>query len=902
MSTGDFSSQFELGPLEELLAAGSLLLTPNQRLARVIKVAWDRRQAGQGRKVWQPAAVKSLDAWLSERWQGAVARGACPARVRLSPQQAREIWLRVVAQDGERHSHYSLLQAGSAADLAGSARDSLLQARLDYSRGAVRSEFELDTDCSTFLRWLDTFDAQLASAQLATASDCLVALCEAGELPEEASVALVDFDTLTPLQEACLEKLAGTVSRLSTTRDEGDIRFRSFPDRPAELAAAANWAATTHRARPGKRLGIILRDMQGDRARLEYELRRAFDCLGEQYAALPVNFSTALRLDQVPVVRDALRMLACCQREMALSEVIGLLRSRFCVPEFAPDPGIPGLVAKLFSDGRELVELSRLRFHARDAGREENCDSAPLKTLFNILTALRTQRLHSLRQPPSSWAGSFSAALELWHWPGPGTLDSLEYQQVETWYQVLDDYSAMDCIAGDIGLDDALALLRRCCRARTAQPKTADSPVQVLGPLEAAGLQFEEIWMCGLEGSQWPEPPRPNPFIPLRLQRQYGMPHASSEQQWQYAASLWRQYRGGCSRLHASYARQLDNAPRLPSPFLDKTAMEACDGRVEPPAPWLNAQANATLRTIEDDMAPPVPDSQQSLRGGSGVLRDQAACPFRAYASQRLRVEALGKTRAGLSPQERGILLHTALQALWTSLGGSRQLAALDSQRRAGEIDSAVQAAIDGVPESQRMLVGTHCLQLEARRLGRVLDEWLELEAGRGEFVVEANEAPCEFALGGKQLTLRVDRVDRLADGSRIVVDYKSAKCRIRDWGGERPREPQLPLYSVATGASAIAFAQVRARECKFLGVGEHGGLAGIRDDLARALDDGNPELDWEGLQQQWRDSLGALLSEFVAGEARVDPQPQACDYCGLQSLCRIETQPMAEAEEGAGE
>ncbi len=889
MSRGEFSSQFELGALEAPLAEGSLLLTPNQRLARVIKAAWDRRQAGKGLSAWKPATVQSLDNWLAEAWRSAVARGELPGRLRLSSLQAREIWLRVIARDSESNSHYSLLQTGSAADLAAAARDSLLHARLDYRTAAMRSEFQLDTDCGTFLRWLDAFDDELARAGRVTAADCLSALTELSAACTGAGVILVDLEAPTPLERACLEVLAATVSSHSTASGQAETRYLSFPDRPAELAAVADWAASAQRERPAERLGIILRDMQGDRARLEYELRRAFDCLGDNYTALPVNFSTALRLDQVPVVRDALHMLGCCQREIPLASLCSLFRSRFCLPEFALDPSMPVLLGKLFADGREQVELSRLRFQLAGLAAAEGPDAAPLARLAQTLTSLRSRRLHALRQSPSAWADTFSGVLELWQWPGSGALDSLEYQQVESWYRLLDVYSGMDGISGEIDLDEALALLARCCRAQSSQPKTPDSPVQVLGPLEAAGLQFEQIWICGLEGSQWPEPPRPNPFVPQRLQRQHRMPHASSEQQWEYAESLWQQYLGGCRLLQASYARQLDNAPQLPSPFLQGEVIESDARRAALPLPWLKAVETASLEFFEDDMAPPVPANEQALPGGSGVLRDQAACPFRAYASRRLGVEALGEPRAGLSPQDRGNLLHAALQALWSALGGSRELAMLDRQQREQHIESAVRAAIDAVPESLRILVGMHCLQLESRRLETLLDEWLALETGRGEFTVEANEAPCQFTLAGKQLTLRVDRVDRLEDGSRIVVDYKSSKCRVMDWSGERPKEPQLPLYGIATGAGAIAFAQVRARECKFLGVGELGGLPGISDDLPKALGSEDPELDWEGVKSRWSDSLEQLMQEFIAGEARVDPQTSACDFCGLQSLCRVE-------------
>jgi hypothetical protein len=46
---------------------------------------------------------------------------------------------------------------------------------------------------------------------------------------------------------------------------------------------------------------------------------------------------------------------------------------------------------------------------------------------------------------------------------------------------------------------------------------------------------------------------------------------------------------------------------------------------------------------------------------------------------------------------------------------------------------------------------------------------------------------------------------------------------------------------------------------------------------------------DWEALQRYWRGNLERLAAEFVAGHAVVDPERDACRYCHLPMLCRID-------------
>ena len=877
---------FDLSRLQPLLEKGYLLLTPNQRLARRIKSEWDRLQIEAGQMVWQPVAVRALDHWLQESWELAVTAGAVVAQRPLSSLQEKELWSAVIAKDRQANGDYSLLQTSSAADLAMQARSNVLRAGIDMQQIAVKSEFSLDEDCSTFQRWLTSFESIIAANGQATAEDRWMQLVETPEHSERPHIVLVDFDDLPQLQRHCVEHLAATVQELASADDDADVVAHSYADRQQELAAVARWAAHEYQRNPGARLGILLADMNGDRAPLEYLLRREFNCLGDNYNALPVNFSTGITLDRAPVVRDALRMLGVCDETIAMKDLLALINTRFADSHEFDSDSVIKLLQRLFDDGVEQLDLGRVRFLSRSVkvGEEQGL------TLGDKLAACSEQRLLRIKQRPSDWVTSFGEVLDVWGWPGKGPLDSLEYQQLEAWYKMLEEYSGLDAIAEKVELGEALKLIRRCCQHRISQPQTADTGIQVLGPLEAAGLQFDRIWFCGLQGGRWPAASRPNPFIPMVLQRKHSMPHSSSEREWAYAATLMRQYRAGCTHLTATYARQLDGVPELPSPLLEGWPIEQIEATPALPGSWLEQAATARLETIDDTRAPAVSAQEKDkIRGGSGILQQQANCPFRAFASKRLFIEPLGEYHAGLTAADRGSILHDALYALWGDVQDSSRLSALDSQALEQGIAQAVSAAIDAVPDSLRLLVGMHCLDLEHRRLQKLLFEWIEVERARDAFKVVSREEPIEFQLGELSLNLRVDRVDELEDGSRIVIDYKSGRSSLADWLGARPSQPQLPLYGLAEGVNALAFAQVRTRDCRLLGLGSVEGLSGVQNDISKAVKRYSSSEDWGSLVAEWQQNLTRLAAEFLAGEAQVDPLPAACNYCGLQPLCRID-------------
>ncbi len=149
--------------------------------------------------------------------------------------------------------------------------------------------------------------------------------------------------------------------------------------------------------------------------------------------------------------------------------------------------------------------------------------------------------------------------------------------------------------------------------------------------------------------------------------------------------------------------------------------------------------------------------------------------------------------------------------------------------------------------------------------------------------------------------------MDRLADGSLALIDYKSGKCSYEDWFGERPGDPQMMLYvqglEQMPGTMAYAVLRPNPKEMKFKGLCMDDQKPHLPDShLYRADRYGPPNrmLPWDGLKLHWQAVLKQLSEAFQRGEAQVDPLVGACQYCALGPLCRIhEAQPSATIEAG---
>jgi len=149
---------------------------------------------------------------------------------------------------------------------------------------------------------------------------------------------------------------------------------------------------------------------------------------------------------------------------------------------------------------------------------------------------------------------------------------------------------------------------------------------------------------------------------------------------------------------------------------------------------------------------------------------------------------------------------------------------------------------------------------------------------------VLATEESVETRFSGLDLRMRLDRLDRLEDGRLIIIDYKTGRFSPADWEGERPADPQLPLYAVTADGdiAALVFAGITPGDMRFAGLEREEGLLpgnGVR-----------LEPDWPGHVRGWRGALEQLGAEYLDGRAVVMPRDaQSCRYCDLHAFCRID-------------
>jgi exodeoxyribonuclease-5 len=880
----------------------TLYLCATTRLAQTL-----RSQQPEGACVWRTVRALTIGQWLGALADEALLCGI-DVPVALDAYGERLLWEQIIAE--------ALSEASPLFDLPGMAASAADAHALCRVWNLSPAGEALSDEARLFAGWQSAFVERCRTAgwlDLAGVQQALLGEIEAGCFSLPTRIVFAGFDRLTPfelrLQQALQARGVAVENGLLPAVDRGQAAVLACADSRAECAAVVAWAQAHLAANPACRLGVVAPDLAGVRDCLEFMLDDALHpgWLRPDAAEVPrsFNFSLGRPLAELPLIRVALDLLALGGGRARIEQAHFsrlLLAGGWSVSESEAD-GRACLDAAMRRDLAYFTSLSALlRLAERLAERGTDLcprSVAALKGLAEVLAA--TPRL--LR--PSEWAAVFRQALHAVGWPGERPLSSHEFQSHRAFGEVLDALARLDALLGTVPLPMAVRRLRELARQRIFQPETRGQPsIQVLGVLESAGLQFDALWVMGMNDDLWPPAPRPNPLLPAPLLRAAGASHASAEVELDFARRVHERLLTSAPSVLFSHARADGNRLLRPSPLIAGLPLaEAIPAHAAMPQPSFG-----DCELIEDAQAPAVMAGEK-VSGGSWVLRAQAICPAWAYYQYRLGAEAMEEPVEGLDPAARGTLVHGALEAFWTTVRSSQALAALGERDLQMAVAQAVEQALEVFERERRSPLPVRFRQLEAARLQRLLTVWLDVEARRGQpFTVVACEAPAEVEIEGIRVRMFVDRIDQLDDGRQVIIDYKTGQSiDVKNWAEERITEPQLPIYAalVADDVSAVVFAKVLLDKPAFAGVADAEdvlpGVQGLGEEKQKIF---APERfpDWPSVVEHWRARLLAIAGEVRGGVAGVVlADEKALKYCDVLPILRLPERRRLLAEQASG-
>ena len=831
-------------------------LTATEALARQLREQANLERSRAGHPVWEAPRIASLSRWCIDHWSG-----NWPTEQLLSATQELILWRQAIERDGQQ------LLAPLAAAREARRTDLILR------RYKIDDVGPLWTDeHRAFGRWRRWVQSELDRNGWITGGDVPRAVCRQlrqGQAAVPSRLLLAGFTgVMVPCEHDVLEALKGRGTHIEVDlagSSEGDVQCTQYSDTDAQFRAVA----------------IAVRDALAANIEAPPSILIALPAVEERRLAL----ESTLREFVAPWVSDGVDAAPWRWLQGQLLEDQPWVALLLDILWLRPDANDPArlsrvLLSQILFDEAERAQTARVDEWLRERGVPRIRLAAVSEQMQGRAKDRIDALLHAMsRRPsralPSAWAAHFLECLQAIGWPGSRELDSQAYQAVRAGRELLDRLASLDAQLGQVPSMTARQWLQELARGPFSPRADHVQPVRIASLVEAASLSADLLFVLDADSAHVPAPVRPMSFVPPDALREAGVPEASPE------AWLARS-----QAIVASLLKHCAADVRICRARVDERGAESMPCALfTDESGWGEASVlengNAVERALgeqgpltvlpEEDPVPAVNETERSsLRPGVALFDAWFEAPFFAFCRERLGIHELALPRTGIPSQVQGQVLHQVLHDFFARVTDHAQLSALDARQIEDQINPLLERAV--LAQLPIADYGASLVALERGRMRAVLLEWLAHERRRVDgFEVIARESLARPNIAGLQLSLRIDRVDRVSTphGERILVmDYKTGRnADPKGWKAERAA--QLPLYASFAAREVAGVDQVNGVCFAHLKEG-HPALSACTDWRKRLLEEPAQDLtdNWQEHLSQWHMHIDQAARGFLAGVA----------------------------------
>ena len=875
----------------------AIILVPTRGLQHSLSKRYANQQLAKGHSAWQTPKILVWDDYIEYLWQ-ANKHNLEKAFVRLDTQQAFLIWQQIILKAKKSDDSLLLLNESQTANVVQRSWKLFYKWRINDLQENSHYTDRQDIDSAAFTQWCYDYHRKLLEKNwidtVLVESTLIDMTSKLNGLPSELIFAY--FDLITANQQYHIDgcKRSGVDVKLQTIEPsvEQEVSYRCYQTEEEEWQAVFFQARQQLEQNQQVQIGIVIPQLSEQRARVEQVARSIFypdkSPLQCQQLDLAYRFSLGRPLNRIPYIHAMLNTLALMKNTFTYQE----LRFLFMCAWW---PKREDLEYDLIDLDRALKRYRCTWLNWRqvlDISQKIQPEAEQLHDHFRSFIAFQ----NALYQPQSSqekpqfkfarqWQTLFSEWLRLFFWH-ENDLDSWHYQAHESWLSVLETFVGFDLVQSEISLSKALRMLNMLCADKVYLRQAKSEPILISGVLEGIGNEVDFLFVCGMHEA-YPPTMKADPFISSNDLAKQGYPFADKSDEFHYEQNKLNSLLSGGQCVQISYARQHEDGDYHATALLRDHSFTDVTSKVTDPS----LENIIKLEEYIDVQGQPCMNSAV-VQGGSKVFENQSNCPFKAYVEHRIIRQTDQEPEFGLDARDAGVIVHALLENIWLELGTYSVLSVLDEAQLKSLVSRNVEFYLDNPPDGFQF-DRKRLLQLEKPRLNNLLFQWLRLEQEQRSlaYSVIGRETSIKTEFAGIPIKLIVDRIDQTDGGECLIIDYKTGQAELSSWSGERPSNPQMPLYAVVLEKQSeydikgIAFAKVKTNEPALIGLTDIQGVGA----QVRTMPVNKNAMSWHEQLEKWQTDLSQLAADFLDGYAAVEPlKKTTCHFCDLQYLCRI--------------
>ncbi|KTD74694.1 PD-(D/E)XK nuclease family protein [Legionella waltersii] len=828
--------------LTQLLQDGATIVTPNNRLSNAI--LQDYFAAFPQKTMIKPQCLPYKTLLIQSYKHLLYSNPSQHYSMLLSPLQSLSIWKELIQSEEEITYTKGLL-------------DAIIEA-WEYCElwklSPDHPAFQYTQQTQYFQKLWTQFRQRLKQLDAISEHQLVSTLIQENYLGFTKTIIWTCFDEYTPQQltlQNYLQEHGSILHHYDLTPNQVEPQVLSAEDEKEEYSQLISWLKSKTQDTT-RRVAVVIPDLQNNSQAIQRKLLQQFD--KSQF-----NISLGQSLSQFHLVAHALTWIKLSPEQLSNHQATLLLQSPYL-----------GAAKEEFVQRSQYLQDSELL-------KKQNIHTRNFMKLVVQYAPKLALLMDALSNYPDStsinqWVDLFQERLNALGFPGDTGLTSEQYQCFNRFSTALDELRQLHLVKKRFTKSEAIDALQTVMENTIFQVQTTNTPIQILGLLEASGCEFDGIWVMGLTDQCLPQATRLSAFIPTYLQKQLSMPHSLAHRELQFAQQTLQRLRNGSQEIVFSYATFQQDSPCLPCALIKEYPSYPTQNDCK------SLENTSKLIQVEECYEIPV-QQNESISGGTSILANQAKCPFKAFAEHRLKAKEIPQTTLGIDDKEKGQLIHKVLELLWKSLRSSANLQRLNSEELNQEIHQAIDKSLESLPYQPGLVK-----EVEFKRLKRIVISYLEWEKQRAPFSVAALEENHQIQLAGLDFKVRVDRIDQVGQ-SKWVIDYKSSLPSSKPWLEDRPLEPQLLLYALLDEQiNTLLLLQLKTGKIKLSGFSEE--KQDSKDIFSLKVEE-----HWEDYRQKWHKQLTELATEIQTGYCPPEPNSLTiCQQCSFPSLCRIQT------------
>lgn len=862
------------------LTDDTLVLAATERVSRHIKMQAALLQSVAGKRTWfAKGKIRTVTQWIEEVWMEQL-----PSEQPLFPVQELAVVKSVADRSGLLPEN--LISSTSTARRIAQAYSTFIKFQLpaDADRFRFKREYEV------FWQWRALIEEdcrQTGCVFRAELPGLVLQTILAGALKPPRKIVLVGVLYMNPSERAVLDQLkvmGSEIVEVDAAAEAVTPKLRRAVTQADEFEHVAEWVNAalkpyieTPHAAPS--IAILVPDMDAYQAPLIEALSMTVSpasllpAVEGAEVREPWDISSGATLGARPIIRAAMGILSITNRAADADVFSRVLRS-----QWVGGHAVEGAQ-------RALVDVWMRENNGLNMGGKDYLRAlAASKTQCNIFTEnlrrmLARQEEDGSSRYPSEWAEFFKESLTTMGWPEAESLSSSNYQTLDAWEEALKVFRSLDYQLGPCPYERAYMWLREIVDTRQFQPRLSHvAPVAIMTYGDAVGLTFDHVWMLGATNKTLPLPADPNPFLPVDLLADAGVPEATSDGQLAKAQRLVQALMTTSTDITVSSFEHDDRGSNIGASelFGSWPAPARCS------AVWSGFKGNEVGQLNRDEFVeesvPAVSDEERkNLKGGVSVFQNYANEPFFAFACNRLGAREFPVPVIGFDPRIQGTMLHLCLELFWKEVVTQKALKAMSAETLDATLFDAIEKASIRLLYKLEWRYGGRMIKLEQARLKSLLLAWMDMEKARiHPFEVIGFERRTEVNVFGVELTVTLDRIDKIEvaedEYRSMLFDYKSgAKFTYTRLNAGKLTEPQLPIYATQVqpkeldvdSIEGISLAQINSKKMhihtrssftsKLLG-----GLPGKNDVCMPG--------EWAEQVQAWNETLEDMATGFLSG------------------------------------